>query len=284
MTVREDRLALYDRVCQACSSLTTRAYSTSFSRSIRVLGPDVRDAVFAIYGFVRLVDEVVDSFQGYRQRVLFERLRAETYEALADGISTNPILQAFQRVYHAYGIERRHVDLFFESMERDLTEKTYDRNAYETYITGSAEVVGLMCLKVFVRGDDRLFEALSPAAVRLGAAFQKVNFLRDVKEDYQELGRTYFPNVDLSRFNAETKRTIEREIEEDLRVAYRGIVRLPRDTRFGVYLAYRYYRRLLERIRRVPSSRILQKRIRVPGFEKAALWLTAYTRHRCNHI
>ena len=282
--VRNERLDLFARVALNCSRDTTRAYSTSFSLSIRALAPEIRDAVYAVYGFVRLADEVVDSFQGYDQESLFERLKEDTYRAIDDRISTNPILHAFQGAYHAYGIERTHVDQFLRSMEWDLDRTAYDRVGYDTYIVGSAEVVGLMCLKIFVRGDQAEYDRLKPAAVRLGAAFQKVNFLRDLKEDYQTLGRTYFPNVNLDRFDDAAKQGIEADIREDLEEAYKGIVQLPADARFGVYLAYRYYRRLLHRISRLPSARVMDTRVRVPDSQKALLLVSSYTRNRLNLV
>ncbi|MBO6574357.1 MAG: phytoene/squalene synthase family protein [Rhodothermales bacterium] len=281
---RPERLALFGEVSVACSRLTTRSYSTSFSLSIRALGADIRDGIYSIYGFVRLADEVVDSFHGYDQRTLFARLKEETFLALDQRISTNPILQAFQQAYHQYGIDRSHVEQFLRSMEWDLDRNAYDRDGYDEYIVGSAEVVGLMCLKVFLRGDQAEYDRLEPSAVRLGAAFQKVNFLRDLKEDYENLGRTYFPNVDLDRFDDAVKAEIEQEIAEDLDAALEGIVQLPRDARFGVYLAYTYYRQLLRRISRVPSGKVMQTRVRVPDLQKMMLLASAYTRNRLNLV
>jgi 15-cis-phytoene synthase len=284
MNKRNDRLSLFDRTSEACSITLTKNYSTSFSKSIGALGKEIQPAIFSIYGFVRLVDEVVDSFQGYDQENLFNRLKEQTYQALDEGISTNPILQAFQTVVHQYQIEREHIDQFLNSMERDLYEHEHSQKSYETYITGSAEVVGLMCLKVFVHGDETMYNQLKAPAIRLGAAFQKINFLRDIQEDYEKLGRSYFPNVDISKLDQEGKRCIEADIEDDLRAAYAGIVQLPKDARFGVYLAYSLYVKLLHRIRLVPSSEILKSRIRVPDGQKAWLWFTAYTRHQMNWV
>ena len=212
MKRRSDRLAIFDGMSQACSMDLTKRYSTSFSKSIGALGKDIQQAIFSIYGFVRLADEVVDSFQGFDQELLFSRIKEQTYQALDEGISTNPILHAFQSVVHQYNIERAHIDQFLSSMERDLTEDEHDQESYESYINGSAEVVGLMCLKVFVRGDEAAYNELKAPAIRLGAAFQKVNFLRDVQEDYEKLGRSYFPGVDLSRLDAAAKRQIEADI------------------------------------------------------------------------
>ncbi|NQV71941.1 phytoene/squalene synthase family protein [bacterium] len=284
MKRRSDRLAIFDGMSQACSVDLTKRYSTSFSKSIGALGKDIQQAIFSIYGFVRLADEIVDSFQGFDQKQLFSRIKEQTYQALDEGISTNPILHAFQSVVHQYNIERAHIDQFLSSMERDLTEDEHDQESYESYITGSAEVVGLMCLKVFVRGDETAYNELKAPAIRLGAAFQKVNFLRDVQEDFEKLGRSYFPGVDLSCLDAEGKRQIEADIEADLNAAYEGIIRLPSDTRFGVFLAYRLYSKLLDEIRQVPSSEILNRRVRVPDGKKALLWVTSYTRHRLNWV
>ena len=284
MKKRNDRLELFSTMSEICSVSLTERYSTSFSKSIRALGPDIQQAIFSIYGFVRLVDEIVDSFQGYDQITLFNRVKEQTHQALDEGISTNPILQAFQSVVHQFNIDRTHIDQFLGSMERDLYQQEHDQESYETYITGSAEVVGLMCLKVFVRGDEEAFATLKEPAIRLGAAFQKVNFLRDVQEDYEKLGRSYFPHIDIATLDQEGKKLIEDEIEADLDAAYEGIILLPRDTRFGVYLAYTFYRKLLNRIRQVPSTDILKRRVRVPDAQKAWLWFKAYTRDRLNLV
>lgn len=284
MSQSPDRLALFKEISLASSRVTTRKYSTSFSLSIRALAPDIRDAVYAVYGFVRLADEIVDSFHDYDQQTLFERLKRDTALALEERISTNPILHAFQWAYHTYGIDRKHVDQFLQSMGWDLDRTEYDRSGYDAYIVGSAEVVGLMCLKIFVRGDQAEYDRLEPAAIKLGAAFQKVNFLRDLKEDYQALGRTYFPGVEMDTFDDTAKRAIEDEIERDLKEARAGIAQLPRDARFGVFLAYTYYRKLLARIRKVPSSKVLTTRIRVPDTQKAFLMASAYLRHRLNVV
>lgn len=284
MSRSSDRLALFRQTSLATSRATTRVYSTSFSLSIRALAPEIRDAVYAVYGFVRLADEIVDSFQDFDQRTLFARLKRDTSLALEERISTNPILHAFQWAFHAYGIERKHVDQFLQSMEWDLDRTVYNRANYDAYIVGSAEVVGLMCLKVFVRGDQPEYNRLEPAAIKLGAAFQKVNFLRDLKEDYGALGRSYFPGVEMESFDDAAKRAIETEIERDLSEARQGIKELPRDARFGVYLAYTYYKKLLHRIKRVPSSRVMVTRVRVPDTQKALLMASAYLRHRLNAV
>ncbi|NNE70716.1 MAG: phytoene/squalene synthase family protein [Rhodothermales bacterium] len=277
-------MAIYRRISLASSRVTTKTYSTSFSLSIRALSPELRDAIYAVYGFVRLADEIVDSFHDYDQQTLFDRLQVDLNRALDERISTNPILHAFQWAYHAYGIDRKHVDQFMRSMSWDLDRTAYDREGYDAYIVGSAEVVGLMCLKVFVRGDQAEYDRLEPAAIRLGAAFQKVNFLRDLKEDYHALGRTYFPGVELDSFDDAAKKAIEDEIEADLEEAKKGIAELPREARFGVLLAYTYYRRLLDRIRKVPSAEVLHTRVRVPDSQKALLMAKTWIRHRLNLI
>jgi phytoene synthase len=275
-------LALYDRVCRDCSVRTTQAYSTSFSLGIRFLGSELREAIYAIYGFVRFADEIVDTFHDHDKAQLFARFKADTYEALDVRISMNPILHAFQRTYHAYGLEREHVDLFLRSMEWDLDRLRYDRADYDAYIVGSAEVVGLMCLKVFVHGDEAQYQKLLPAARRLGAAFQKINFLRDLQADFQEMGRAYFPGIDLSQFDEKAKREIEAEIDADFQAALVGIQGLPRDSRLGVYVAYIYYTRLFKKIRALSHERILEARVRIPNAQKATLFVGSYLRHSFN--
>ena len=273
---------LYDEVCRACSVLTTKSYSTSFSMGIRFLGPALRQPIYSIYGFVRFADEIVDTFHHADKALLFERFKQDTEHALNDRISLNPILHAFQEVYHAYNLDKEHVDLFLRSMEWDLHKSDYDRTGFEEYIVGSAEVVGLMCLKVFVDGDQAEYERLKPFAERLGAAFQKINFLRDMKADFAEMGRTYFPNLDMSTFNEETKIRIEEEINADFEEAYKGIVQLPQTSRLGVYVAYIYYQRLFQKIRSLPSERIMEERIRIPNARKASLAVSSYLRHSFN--
>ena len=277
-----DPMKLYDEVCQACSVLATKSYSTSFSMGIRFLGAPLRQPIYSIYGFVRFADEIVDSFHHADKALLFERFKQDTELALNERISLNPILHAFQDVYHTYNLDKRHVDLFLRSMEWDLQKLDYDRKGFDEYIVGSAEVVGLMCLKVFVNGDQAEFERLVPFAERLGAAFQKINFLRDLKADYQEMGRTYFPGLDLSNFNEETKKRIEEEIDADFQEAYKGIIELPRSSRLGVYVAYIYYQRLFQKIRSLPSHRIMEERIRLPNSHKATLAISSYLRHSLN--
>ena len=279
-----DKLALYESVCQACSVRTTKSYSTSFSLGIRFLAPSVRDAVYAIYGFVRFADEIVDSFHDQNQRELFDEFKADTYRAIERKFSMNPILQSFQWAYHAYNIDLEHVELFLRSMEWDLDRQTYDREGFEEYIVGSAEVVGLMCLRVFVNGDDAMYQRLLPPARRLGAAFQKINFLRDLHADYKEMGRMYFPGLEMEAFNDQSKAHIEAEIAADFEAAYAGIVLLPKESRLGVYVAYVYYTRLFQKIKQLPSERILEERIRIPNSKKATLFFGSFVRHQLNML
>tara|TARA_B110000285_G_scaffold220896_1_gene273179 strand:- start:1559 stop:2401 length:843 start_codon:yes stop_codon:yes gene_type:complete len=277
-----DPIALYDQVCNECSVQTTKAYSTSFSMGIRALGKPLRLPVYAIYGFVRFADEIVDSFHDHDKQHLFERFKADTYAAIDEGISLNPILHAFQRVFHRYSIDREHVDLFLRSMEWDLNRNEYDRKGFEDYVVGSAEVVGLMCLRVFVEGNDDRYNALLPSARRLGAAFQKINFLRDLNDDFKEKGRTYFPGLDMSQFDEATKKTIEAEIQDDFKAAHAGIIQLPRSSRLGVHVAYIYYLRLFQKIRSLPSDRIMEERIRIPNYRKLTLLFSSYLKHQLN--
>lgn len=275
-------MQLYDSVCNECSVRTTKAYSTSFSMGIQFLSPALRQPIYAIYGFVRFADEIVDTFHDFDKRRLFDEFKRDTYRALEDRISLNPILHAFQQTYHRYGIDKEHVDLFLRSMEWDLDREAYDRDGFDSYIVGSAEVVGLMCLRVFVDGNQEMYKRLVPSARRLGAAFQKINFLRDLHADFVEMGRTYFPGFDLAHFDDDTKSAIEQEIDEDFKAAYQGILQLPRHSRLGVYVAYIYYTRLFAKIRSLPSERILEERIRIPNSRKATLLMSSYLRHSFN--
>ena len=277
-----DALKLYDNVAAECAKRTTKAYSTSFSLGIRFLAPSLREAIYNIYGFVRYADEIVDTLHGPQQSAMFARFKEDTYWALEHGMSSNPILHAFAKTYQTYNIEQEHVDLFLRSMEWDLDKTAYDRESYDDYIVGSAEVVGLMCLHVFVFGDRATYERLLPNARSLGAAFQKVNFLRDLKDDFEDKGRIYFPGVDMSAFNAGAKKQIEAEIAADFRHAYQGIVKLPKESRLGVYVAYVYYQRLFQKIAALPSNRIMEERVRIPNRRKATLFVGSYLRHSFN--
>ncbi|MCB9342754.1 MAG: phytoene/squalene synthase family protein [Saprospiraceae bacterium] len=263
--------SLFDQVSVQCSKLTTKAYSTSFSLGIYFLHKRLRDPIYAIYGFVRFADEIVDSFEGYDKEYLLDKFKRDTYEALEHRISTNPILNAFQEVVHKHRIGRELIDTFLKSMEMDLVKQEYSREKYEEYILGSAEVVGLMCLHVFTEGDLKQYEALKPYAMKLGAAFQKINFLRDLSQDFEVLNRTYFPNVDIRNFSTDTKKLIEKEIEEDFEEALIGIKKLPSTAKGGVFLAYVYYTSLLKKIKRVPADQLLRKRIRISNGEKLQL-------------
>jgi phytoene synthase len=270
---------LYDKVCLKASRHTTYSYSTSFSLGIRSLDKRLHGPIHAIYGFVRFADEIVDTFQGYDKNDLLKRFREDTYRAIAEGISLNPILHSFQRVVNTYHIEQELYDTFLDSMAMDLTDTAHDQSSYETYILGSAEVVGLMCLRVFCEGNEALYQRLKPSAMKLGAAFQKVNFLRDLKDDHQNLGRTYFPGIDVSRMDAETKAQIEQDIQHDFDEALIGIRQLPKGARFGVYIAYVYYLNLFRKIKALPFDRIMKERVRVRNRRKLALLTTSYLRH-----
>jgi phytoene synthase len=273
---------LYDDVCQNMSKLTTRSYSTSFSLGTRFLGVNVREPIYAIYGFVRFADEIVDSFHGYNKEYLLDKFRSDTYEAIDQGISLNPILNSFQHAVRKYNIDRELIETFLESMEMDLHKTAYSQEGYEKYILGSAEVVGLMCLKVFVNNDKILYKELEYPAMRLGSAFQKINFLRDLKADFDGMGRTYFPGVDLDKFNEDTKKEIEADILKDFQEGYEGILQLPKEARFGVYMAYVYFFRLHKKIERTPASQIMKQRIRIPNNQKYALFVGSLVRHQLN--
>jgi phytoene/squalene synthetase len=272
-------VALYDKVCLKASRHTTYSYSTSFSLGIRSLDKEFHAPIHAIYGFVRFADEIVDTFHGFDKNDLLKRFREDTHRAICEGISLNPILHSFQRVVNTYAIEQELYDTFLDSMAMDLTDTAHDQVSYETYILGSAEVVGLMCLRVFCDGDEVLYQKLKPAAMKLGAAFQKVNFLRDLKDDHQNLGRTYFPGIDVSRMDAETKAQIELDIQHDFDEALIGIRQLPKGARFGVYIAYVYYLNLFRKIKALPCDRIMKERVRVRNRRKMLLLTTSYLRH-----
>lgn len=276
--------SLFDTVSLKASILTTRSYSTSFSLGIFCLDKKIRPSIYAIYGFVRFADEIVDSFHGYNKRELLKRFTTDTYLAIEEGISLNPILNSFQKTVNDYSIPKELIDCFLKSMEMDLTDKEHSTSSYQDYIVGSAEVVGLMCLKVFVNGDAAQYEKLKPSAMRLGAAFQKVNFLRDLKEDFSELGRSYFPNVDIRQFDEVSKKKIEKEIEEDFRLALLGIKMLPLSSRFGVYVAYIYYQTLFKKIKNTAAEKILKSRIRVPNTIKASLLAYSFIKFQIKGI
>jgi phytoene synthase len=268
--------ALFDQVSAKCSQITTQKYSTSFSLGIKFLSPSIRPAIFAIYGFVRLADEVVDSFHGYDRKGLLAQLKTETYASLDSKISLNPIINSFQQAVHQYQIDIELIEAFLDSMEMDLEKQVYTKQLYEKYIFGSAEVVGLMCLKVFCNGDANEYNSLKHAAMKLGSAFQKVNFLRDIKADHLELGRMYFPNMNFDCFTEEDKALIEQEIKAEFDEALVGIAKLPPCAKKGVYLAYIYYKSLFRKIQEIPAKHIMEKRVRVPDFQKALLMLNTF--------
>ncbi|MCS6982180.1 MAG: phytoene/squalene synthase family protein [Flavobacteriales bacterium] len=279
-----DAKHLFDSVCREQAALLTRRYSTSFSLGIRFLAPHLRPAICAIYSYVRVADEIVDTFHDHDKRTLLQEFARDTYLALERGISTNPVLHAFQRVVHQFGIERELIDAFLESMAMDLEGRNYNHSLYQKYIYGSAEVVGLMCLHVFCEGNKALYEALAPAARSLGAAFQKVNFLRDMRADREERGRVYFPGVDFEKFSEIDKRLIEEDIERDFNQALEGLRRLPPSSRRGVYLAYRYYYKLFRKLRKYSPEKILTRRVRIANHIKMIILLKSVVRYRLNWL
>lgn len=271
---------LFDELSYSVSRLATNKYSTSFSLGILALKPSIRSAVYAIYGYVRLADEIVDSFHNYDKGKLLSRLKTETQDALEEGISLNPILHCFQQTVNHYKIEKKLIDHFLHSMEMDLQKIDYSPELYKEYIFGSAEVVGLMCLQVFTKGDREKYEELKPYAMKLGSAFQKINFLRDLKDDYQVLGRIYFPDIEMNVFDSDAKYRIEKEIEEEFRTALIGIKKLPNTAMFGVYLAYKYYLSLFKKIKSRSHNEILNSRIRVADSEKVLVAFKSYLRYK----
>jgi phytoene/squalene synthetase len=275
-------LNIFHEVSQECSRITTEKYSTSFSSSIRLLHKDLRVPIFNIYGFVRFADEIVDTFHGYDKAILFNEFKAATYLSIERKISLNPILHSFQLTVNKYNIDLKLIDAFLYSMELDLEKRNYDQSGYEEYIYGSAEVVGLMCLSVFCEGNKEAYEKLKPAAKSLGAAFQKVNFLRDLKADFKGLDRMYFPGCDFSNFTAKDKLIIEEDIQKDFDDAYAGIIQLPLKARFGVYVAYKYYLSLFKKIKKIAPQQILEERIRIPDYGKAYILAKAGIRSQLN--
>lgn len=275
---------LYDKVSIKCSRLITRAYSTSFSLGIRCLAKELRDPLYSIYGFVRVADEIVDTFHDYDKKQLLEKFKEDTYRAIEDGISTNPILHSFQVTVNHFNIDRDLIASFLKSMEMDLNQKNYSPDDFKEYIRGSAEVVGLMCLRVFCTGNDERYTKLKPNAMSLGSAFQKINFLRDLKADYIGMGRAYFPNLDMNNFNAETKRLIEESIARDFSHGYEGILKLPKSSRFGVYVAYVYFLALFKKIKNTSCDQVLQSRIRIRNRDKARLLAYSFFKHQLNML
>ena len=279
-----DKIALYNKTSLHCSKLTTRKYSTSFSLGILSLSKEFRNPIYSIYGFVRLADEIVDSFHDHPKEDLLDRFELDTWRAINEKISLNPILNSFQLAVNEYRIDQDLIRQFLHSMRMDLDQKNHTENSYKEYILGSAEVVGLMCLHVFLQGDSARYEALKPYAMALGAAFQKINFLRDLQADFNSLGRTYFPGVNLGQFNDEAKKEIEREISEDFKMGLEGIRRLPYGARLGVYVAYVYYWNLFKKIQTMPASNIMKERVRIPNAQKYSLMAGSVVRHTFNLI
>lgn len=274
---------LFDTVSHRCSKAVTNSYSTSFSLATKMLANSIRQDIYNIYGFVRFADEIVDSFHDYNKQSLFNRFEEDLELALEQKISLNPILNAFQETYHKFNIDKHLVDSFMESMRLDLHKSDYLTEAdYKMYIYGSADVVGLMCLKVFVKGDHAQYEALKESAMSLGSAFQKVNFLRDLKADYEDLSRTYFPNTNLNHLDEMSKKAIIDDIEHDFALGLKGIKELPIEAKFGVFMAYRYYNQLLKKLRNTPALDIKSTRIRVPNYKKFELLTRSYVKYQLN--
>ncbi len=274
---------LFDQVSADCSKIVTQSYSTSFSLATKMLHSSIRPHIYNIYGFVRFADEIVDSFHQYPKKELLDRFEEDLDLCLTQRISLNPILNSFQETVHAFQIDRELIDAFMRSMRWDLDKKVYTTEAdYKAYIYGSADVVGLMCLKVFVKGDQNKYDELKPAAMALGSAFQKVNFLRDLKDDFQELNRTYFPSVNFNQFDEKSKRAIIKEIEQDFAQALVGIFKLPMEAQFGVYTAYKYYTKLLKKLKNTAPNHIQNQRIRVPNYQKMGVFASSYLKYRFN--
>lgn len=273
---------LFDKISMNTSKMVTKHYSTSFSIGIRFLNKDFREPIYAIYGFVRFADEIVDTFHQHNKKELLSEFEKETYQAIERGISLNPVLNSFQQVVNQYKIDRWLIESFLKSMAMDLEKKKYDEKAYKEYILGSAEVVGLMCLRVFVRGNQQLYDQLKDDAMALGAAFQKINFLRDLQADYKGMGRVYFPELSIDQMNQSSKSEIEKDIEKDFNKGYEGIKKLPKDARLGVYVAYIYYRSLFNKIKKLSPEKIMQERIRIPNTRKVLLFAGSYIRNSLN--
>lgn len=271
-----DAIALFDQTTLECSKLITQRYSTSFTLGIKTLDKKLHLPIYAIYGFVRYADEIVDTFHDKDKQALLEQFKKDTYKAIDAGISLNPVLHAFQLMVNKYHIDKDLIEAFLHSMEMDLDFKIYNDSKYHEYIYGSAEVVGLMCLKVFCEGDHAMYEKLRDPACKLGAAFQKVNFLRDIKSDYEERGRVYFPGIDFTAFDKSAKKLIEEDIQNDFNDALIGIEQLPSSAKLGVRVAYLYYQKLFDKIKALPAEVITQKRVRIPNSQKLSLLVGTY--------
>jgi len=274
---------LFDKISEECSKNVTKSYSTSFSLATKMLSSNIRQDIYNIYGFVRFADEIVDTFHSYNKKELFKRFVDDLNHSLKQKISLNPILNSFQKTVHKYNIDRDLINSFLKSMEQDLKKKKYESlQEYKEYIYGSADVVGLMCLKVFVSGRNDDYKKLKPYAMSLGSAFQKVNFLRDINDDYKKLNRVYFPGVDYGTFNEDVKNNIMIDIEKDFAKALKGIYMLPNNSKFGVYAAYKYYKRLLRKLERASYLQIKSERVRVPNYQKVDVLARSYVRYRLN--
>ena len=274
---------LFDKVSLECSKNVTNSYSTSFSLATKMLSKNIRQDIYNIYGFVRLADEIVDTFHDFDKKILLDRFIDELDYSLKNNISTNPILNSFQFTVNKYKIDYELIDAFLTSMKMDLKKVKYStEKEYKDYIYGSADVVGLMCLKVFVGGSKETYNRLKPSAMSLGSAFQKVNFLRDLNADYSLLNRTYFPNLDFNEFDDDAKMLIMNEIEEDFRKALKGIYELPNNSKLGVYAAYKYYKRLLKKLKKTSYLKIKNQRVRVPNYQKVDVLARSYVRYRLN--
>ncbi|TAE50683.1 MAG: phytoene/squalene synthase family protein [Cytophagales bacterium] len=269
-------MELYEKTTFGCSELITKHYSTSFTMGIKTLHKKYHHAIYAIYGFVRYADEIVDTFHLHNKAMLLERFKKDTYQSIEEKISLNPVLHSFQKIVNDYRIEHELIEAFLYSMELDLYKADYTQAGYEEYIYGSAEVVGLMCLRVFCEGDEAAYQNLKLPAKSLGAAFQKVNFLRDMKSDFDERGRVYFPQINFNQFDEKAKKEVENDIEKDFEAAYQGIIKLPKGAQMGVYLAYIYYKKLFQKIKKLSPKTILNERIRIPDSRKLTLLLQTY--------
>jgi len=277
--------SIFDQVSYGCSKLVTESYSTSFSLATKMLGTSIRNDIYNIYGFVRFADEIVDTFHDYDKETLFNDFETELHVSLKNKISLNPILNSFQYTFHRYDIPLHLVEAFMKSMRMDLVKKEYKTNAeYKEYIYGSADVVGLMCLCVFVDGDKNKYDELKSSAMALGSAFQKVNFLRDLKADYELLERSYFPNTNLLELDEASKKRIVAEIEADFAQGFYGIERLPNEAKFGVYTAFKYYKRLIDKLKKTPPLEIKNTRIRVPNYEKIGLLAKSYVNYKLHLV
>jgi len=276
--------AIFDKVSNDCSEITTKSYSTSFSLGIKILHKSLHSPIYGIYGFVRFADEIVDSFHNYNKKELFNKYKVDTYLGIKNKISLNPIINSFQEVVNKFKIDHTLIESFLNSMEMDLEDQNYDEKTYKKYILGSAEVVGLMCLTIFVHGDQNEYKKLKPYAMKLGSAFQKINFLRDINDDYKTLGRTYFPEIKMDNFNKSDKLKIEDEIEDEFIEGLKGIRMLPNTSKGGVYLAYKYYYNLFNKIKKIPSHQILEKRTRISNFRKFIILISSMIKYHLKQI